>query len=90
MEQLPVRRIGYFHIFNYNKSLIETPRTFTGAIKSCVSSPTYQLDGLPYEEKLIVLKKVINEKQQRITENNFPKNHVPAYGELRFGLKNSK
>lgn len=62
----------------------------TGAIKSCVFSPTYQLEGLSYKDKLDVLKKVIEEKRQRITENNFPQNHVPAYKELRFGLKNNQ
>ena len=59
----------------------------TGTIKSCVSNSAYHLNGSSYEEKLVILKKVISEKQERIIENNFPKSHVPAYTELRFGLK---
>jgi len=59
----------------------------TGIIKSCVSNEAYYLSGSSYVEKMEIIKKVISEKQERILKNNFPKNHTPAYKELRFGLK---
>ena len=62
----------------------------TGIIKSCVASNSYFLSESSFEEKKDILKKVIEEKQARILDNNFPKNHKPAYKELRFGLDINK
>jgi len=58
-----------------------------GAIRSCVTGPTYQLSGQSYEKKLEILSTVIGEKDERITDNSFPSHHKPAYKTLIFGME---
>lgn len=61
-----------------------------GAIKSCVFSPSYHLNGLSFENKLKVLKKIIAEKDNRQVMGNYPAQHIPAYKSFRFGKQEGK
>lgn len=56
-----------------------------GVVKSCVRERGYQLKGISYSEKVKLFKKIIKEKDNKHIKCSYPKQHIPAYKELRFG-----
>jgi len=56
---------------------------------SCVIYPERRLMGLSFEEKLLVIQELIDERQHQMDNSLFPPHHVPTYLPYRFGLDSS-